>query len=359
LKTKTLLLFSILLSVTLSAQTQFFKSDIPFTDDHLKGFFSSIAVDANSVYFVANDYAVYAFDKATGKQNWKCATSSKSSRAPFVIGDTLLAGWYNYNIENTQSVLIHTKTGDTIASLPFEPPHTRPHFKNNIMYCTTIYNTGQIIAYDLKKNTVLWDRFIAHGVDTQPVYLKDKIIANAEGDNWFELSYDNKLLGKCNNPAPFVEDITCVENYRMLTHDGKKLDAAFFEKYFSDEYAALKTYFTGNNTFIMNYKTLLVIEKKAKVKHNVNIDDIIYNLTDAEGQSIEIKFSEYYDILKADDASVWFITNNILVVCNIKTGKATKTYNLTQWQPHQAVLDGNTLWLINRTDGQLYGLTLN
>ncbi|MES2485002.1 MAG: PQQ-binding-like beta-propeller repeat protein [Bacteroidota bacterium] len=359
MKTKTLLLFLTLWSCTLCAQTQFFKSNIAFTEKHLSGFFSSVTVNAGTVYFVANDYAMYSFDKSTGKQNWKSETSSKTSRKPFIMGDTLIAGFYDFKTESTKAVLISTKTGDTLKTLPFEPPHTLPYFKNGILYCTTIYNAGQLIAYDIKKDTVVWARFVAHGVDTQPVYLKDKIIANAEDTNWFEMDYNNKLLGKCNNPAPFVEDITCIENYRMLTHDGKKLDAAFFEKYFSDEYAARKTYFTGNNTFIMNYKTLLVVEKKAKVKHNVNIDDIIYNLTDAEGQSIEIKFSEYYDILKADDTSVWLISNNILVVLNIKTGKATKTYNITQWAPHQAVLDGTNLWLINSIDGQLYGLKLD
>jgi outer membrane protein assembly factor BamB len=278
---------------------------------------------------------------------------------PYITGDTLIAGAFNYDTETTHAVFIDAKTGTLLTTMPFEPPHTKPYFKKGVMYCTTIFSGGQLLAYDIKNNTVLWTRFIAHGVDTQPVYRNNKIIANAEGDNWFELDYNNKLLYDCNNTTGFVEDITCVKNYQFLTHDGVEVTTVSLEKYFAEPSSPLKTYYTGKNTFVMDNKTLLVLDKKAKIKHEVTLDDIIYNLTYAQGEGIEIKFSHYYDVLKADGESVWLITNNILVVVNIKTGKATKTYNLTQWQPHQAVPDGKKLWVINRNDGQLYGLTLD
>ena len=63
-------------------------------------------------------------------------------------------------------------------------------------------------------------------------------------------------------------------------------------------------------------------------------------------------------ILKADDANVWVLYNNKLLVLQYKKQKLLQTIDLQSWLPHQAVLDGNRLWLISKNDGLLYGLTL-
>jgi hypothetical protein len=347
LKIATLLSISCLLLLygRLKAQTQFYKSDINFTDKQLQSFSSAIAADENRVYFIANDYALYCLDKKNATIGWKTDLNWKISTAPYILGDTLFTGHYDW--EYTSAAMIDTKTGSLIKRLPFEPLHTAPHLKNGILYCTTIYNAGNILGYDIKNDSVLWDRFIAHGVSTQPVYLEDKIIANAEDTNWFELDYKNKLLGTCNNPAGFVEDITCVKNYRFLSHDHKEITDNFIEKYFGTEQYSFDKYFTQDNTFIMSSENLVVLSKKLKVLTNISL---YY-------EEVDDQYSSYFKILYANDKHVWCMSNNMILQYELK-GQEPVKYNLAQWNPHCAVLEGNVVWLINRNDGQLYGLTL-
>lgn len=346
MKTATLL-FVFFSTLALKAQTQFFKSDIPLTDKHLESFSSSVTVDSERVYFIANDYKLYCFGKKKGTQEWKTDLNWKVSHAPYILGDTLFTGHYDW--EYTTAAMFNTKTGSLIKRLPFEPLNTKPYIKKGILYCTSIYYGGEIIAYDTQNDTVTWHRFIAHGVDTQPVYLKDKIIANAEDTNWFELSYDNKLLGKCNNPAGFVEDITCVKNYRFLSHDGKEVTDNFLAKYFGYEEYGLEKYFTKDNTIIMSSETLVILGKKLKERNNITL-----YYKENEGQ-----FSNHYRILHADDKHVWCLSNNMVLQYALDGKEPFKKYNLAKWNPYRVALDGNTLWLVSRNDGQLYGLTLN
>jgi len=99
---------------------------------------------------------------------------------------------------------------------------------------------------------VIWKKFIAHGVDKQPYFLKDKIIANAEDDNWFELDYNGKLLDTtCEYKANlFVEDIKCVQNFVHLTHDDRGISQYFLQEYFGD-YENLKVSSYNNYTFLL------------------------------------------------------------------------------------------------------------
>lgn len=347
---KTATLFSVwcllLLGGRLNAQTQFYKSDIYFSEKHLESFSSAIAADKNSIYFLANDYTLYCLGKKTDTIEWKTSLNWKTSQAPYILGDTLLTGHYDW--EYTNAAMIDTKTGTLLKRLPFEPMETKPYIKNNKLYFTAIHYGGEILAYDFKADSVAWHRFISHGVSTQPVYLKDKIIANAEDTNWFELSYDNKLLGKCNNPAGFVEDITCVRNYRFLSHDNKEVSDELIKKYFGYEEYGLDKYFTENNTFIMGSQGLVILGKKLKEYNNITL-----YYEEGEGQ-----YSNYYKILNADDKHVWCISNNIILQYELKGQEPVKTYNLAQWNPYRVLLEGNTLWLVSRNDGQLYGLKL-
>jgi hypothetical protein len=344
---KQITLLSILFTaITLSAQTQFFRSDIPLTEKHMENFSSTVTVDNNRIYFIANDYALYCFGKETNTLEWKTDLNWKTSQEPYILGDTLFTG--HYNLEYTNAAMFNTKTGNLIKHLPFDPIATQPHLKNAILYCTAIGYGGEIIAYDTQNDTVAWRRFISHGVSTQPVYLKDKIIANAEDTNWFELGYDNKLLGKCNNPAGFVEDITCVKNYRFLSHDGKEVTDKLLEEYFGYEGYGLEKYFTTTNTFIMGSEALVILGKKLKVRNSITL---YY-------EENEMQFSNYYKILQADDKNVWCLSNNMVLVYALSGKEPVKKYNLAKWSPYRAVMDGNILWLVSRNDGQLYGLAL-
>lgn len=76
--TKFCILIVFLISCEISAQTEFFHSKILFSESQLSDFYSSISVHSSQVYFNANDYKVYAFNKKTGVLNWPCHLVNKT-----------------------------------------------------------------------------------------------------------------------------------------------------------------------------------------------------------------------------------------------------------------------------------------
>ncbi len=249
---------------------------------------------------------------------------------------------------------LNSKTGDTIQTLLIESINTKPFFKENVMYCSGIDAGigGAIMAYDLKKNSVIWEKFIAHGVDKKPYYLKDRIIANAEDDNWFELGYNGKLLDTtCENKSNlFVEDIKCVQNFVNLTHDDRGISQYFLQEYFGD-YENLKVSSFHNYTFLLGYSKLIILGNKLKIHKEIDIDQII---TLPETGNNDLR-----EILKIDNSTVWFFYKNVIVVYDYKKGKTVKTFDLTPWRAHQVILEDAKLWLISRNDAQLVGLELD
>lgn len=346
---KVILCFTgLLFSNSLFSQTEFFNSKIDFSTEQLDNFYSSFSIDSTQVYINANDYKIYAYDKKSGELNWSHHLANKSNNPPKLFQDNIFVGKHISEYVN-KCTLLNAKTGDTIQTLSIVSINTQPVFKGDIMYCTAIdVETGGIIlAYDLKKNVVVWKKFIAHGVDTQPYYLKDKIIVNAEGDNWFEVNYNGQLLDtNCKKKTNlFVEDIKCIRNFKYLTHNQKELSGSYFE---NDEYLKLK--YTKDKTIVLGESKMLIINKKNKIEKELILEEII-PLT-------ENLISNYTEILKVEESTVWLFYKNILAVYDFKNGKTIKTYDLTQWNGHQAILEGNNLWLISRNDGQLVGLEL-
>ena len=53
-----------------------------------------------------------------------------------------------------------------------------------------------------------------------------------------------------------------------------------------------------------------------------------------------------------------FFYLDTIVLYDFKNNKTLKTFDCTQWNVHQAILENNNLWLISRKDGQLVGLEL-
>jgi hypothetical protein len=350
--TKFCVLIVFFISTEVAAQTEFFHSKINFSESQLDSFYSSFGIDSTQVYFNANDYYVYAYDKKTEILNWSHYVANKSNNAPKLYQNNVFIRKHLSEYEN-KCVQLNAKTGDTIQTLTIESINTQPFFKGDIMFCTAINPEigGAVLAYDLKKNSVIWQKFIAHGVDKQPYYLKHKIIANVEADNWFEINYNGKLLDiTCNNKSNiFAEDIKCVKNYKFLTHDGKKITVEFIGKN-TGNYGEVKVKSSKNITIVLSYENLLIIGNNKKIKKNIEINQLI--------ALPEIHVNDYMEILQIKDNKIWFFYENTLVVYDFKNDKILKTYDLTQWNAHQAVLEGNNLWLISRKDGELIGLEL-
>jgi hypothetical protein len=349
---KIFFIFFIYSSATL-AQTEFFNSKIQFSESQLDKFYSSFSIDSSQVYFNANDYYVYAFDKQKGVLNWSHYLANKTNDAPIPYQKSLLVSKY-FSDYGDKCVQLDSKTGDTIQTLVIQSINTKPIFKENMMYCTGIDGEigGAVIAYDLKKNNIKWGKFIAHGVDRQPYYLKDKIIANAEEDNWFELNYNGKMADTtCEYKTNlFVEDIKCTRNFVHLTHDYKGITQTYMQEYFGD-YENIKVSFNNNYTFLLSNSKLMILKDNLEIEKGINLDEIVI--------FPEKAINGYREILKIDDTTICFFYKNLMVVYDYKNDKTIKTIDLSSWRPHQVVLDDTQLWLISKNDGQLIGLELN
>lgn len=334
-------------NLPVQAQTQFFKSKIDFSENQLSKFFSSFSIDSTQIYFSANDYTLYAYNKKTGTLNWSSNISNKSNNPPKLYQKNIFVEKHLNEYEN-KCVLLDALTGNTIKTLPIEGIETQPFFKGDIMYCTAIIpeTGGAILAYDLKKNSIVWKYFIAHGVTVQPYYFKDKIIANAEGDNWFEINYKGKLLDTtCKRKANlFVEGIRCIRNFRYLTHNQQELSESYF-----DTYEGIKVKYSKHHTIVLSQNTMLIIKDNDETEIQLS----------ANLPFFADEISNYSEILKIEKNTVSFIHSNYLVLYDFENNKIEKSFDLTKWNVHQAILDKDKLWLISKSDGQIVGLNLS
>ena len=329
------------------SQTVFFNSKILIPENQLGDFYSSIGIDSTQVYFNANDYTVYAHDKKTGVLNWSYYTGNKSNTVPKGYQNFVFVG-----IREGKWIQLNDKTGDTIQTLKIEELYTAPFFKDGLMYCAAVSPQigGAVIAYDLKKNEIVWQKYIGHGVSFQPYFLKDKIVVNYENQFWFELDYNGNAIDKSencyskNSEPPFVERF-CNIHYDVLNQFNK--DVAVKNVTIEET----KYHYAKNATVILKGNKLKIINEENKVKKEIVIDKIITLL--------ETGVNDYTEILKVEENTVWFIYENILGVYDFQKNKTIKAYDLSSWNPHQVVLDGNKLWLISRNDGELVGLDLN
>ncbi len=331
------------------AQKEFFRSQQVFTNDQMSIFFSSVTIHDGLVIFNANDYHLYAYNKKDGSLKWSVETNYKSSIPVFVHDSIVYAGISKKEVH--QAAQFSLVDGKLIKVLPFGPLATKPFIKNGMLYGTAIYNYGCILAYDLKKDTVAWSRFIAHGFSRTPYYFENEIWANAEANNWVRLGYNGVLLDTtCTvNADIFVQDIPCVKIFTALSHDGKeinvKLSRYIFGNYFIDLPQMITT---GKFTFVLNDDKLSILSKKLKIKQQVDVSSFAEGLTD----------NYTTKLLKADDEHIWLLYSNQLLQYNHKTKIRTRSTDLTAWQPNSVLLDDENIWLISGKDGLLYGLSL-
>ena len=65
-------------------------------------------------------------------------------------------------------IMLEPATGTLLKTLPVSTIETQPFLKNDILYFTGLYDGGCLIAYDMKTDSVLWKRFLAHGYSKTP-----------------------------------------------------------------------------------------------------------------------------------------------------------------------------------------------
>ena len=344
--TCSILLFA---SASVYSQKEFFRSQQVFTQEQMSTFYSSVTIHDSLVIFNANDYHLYAYNKKNGSLKWSVETNYKST-IPVFVKDSIIYGAISKK-EVHQAAEFDLTNGNLIKALPFGPLATKPLIKNGMLYGTAIYNFGCILAYDMKKDTVAWSRFIAHGFSRQPYFQENRILANTEGDNWVALGYDGVLLDTtCAKKASmYVEDIPCVKNFITLTHDGleikEKLAADILG---ADIYGQPEMLRSEKFTFILYDEKLTILSRKLKVKEQFLVSSLAEDL------------DAYIDLrlLKADDENIWILYNKRLLQYNHKIKKLVKLTNLSAWQPTSVLLDEENIWLVSGKDGLLYGLSL-
>ena len=342
---------TILLCTTTAAfsQKEFFRSKQVFTEGQMNNFYSSVTIDKELVIFNANDYYLYAYNKKDGSLKWSVETNYKSTIPVFVQDSIVYAAISKKEIH--RAAMFNLADGKLIKAFPFGPLATKPFIKNGMLYGTAIYNFGCILAYDMKKDTVAWSRFIAHGFSRQPYYFENKIIANAEANNWVALSYDGILLDTTCAVKPdfFVENIPCVKTFTALTHDGLQIKGKLSDDIFGTDFYDLPEIITTDNfTIVLHGDKLSIISKKLKMKQQVDLSSLAEELGDNRNNKL----------LKADDENIWILCDDNLIQYNHKIKKLVRLTNLTTWQPNSVLLDDENIWLISGKDGLMYGLSL-
>ena len=331
----------------LHAQHVFFKSNQTFTEKTLETFYSSIALQGNLLLFNANDYELYAYNKNTGTLQWQQRLNWKSDVAPFFAQGYV---WANGNNEVLQ---LDTATGKVKKATVIVRMDTQPTIIDGVLYSTGIYDAGCLFAYDLKHDSMLWSRFIAHGIAQTPFYLPNKIITNAEGNHWIEVGYKGNLLDTLceKEEVGYPSELSCAKSFLLRTHDGKEITGKLATKLDENDNGLEQVFYTPEKTFVINDDKLFVIGNKGKLQLEKSLDAL------ADG--LETVYNDEVKILKGDKQTIWLHLGNHILHYNFAKKKALRSINLESWAPHQVLLDDSKIWLISSNDGLLYGLNMD
>jgi hypothetical protein len=331
---------SLLFTSTTFCQDVVFTSEQVFSKEDMNSFYSSIAVNNDWVLFNANDYNLYAYRK-DGTLAWKTSIKRKSDIPPFFVDSTV---WVNGNDNNDTHIKIFNLTNGSLRKNTGFEIHTPPMIRNNVLYSTGISKGGCVFAYDLKADSLIWERFIAHGSSRTPYYQPDKIIANAEGDSWLELDYNGRLPDpKCeDSTVSFPSELTCVRTFDALTHDGISITGKRSNLWLKNE--AVTSYSKSHTFFLQNDK-LIITGNKLRTTQTL---DLYTFFKDKE-------FNEYAQkaIIEASDEKIWLLVNNHILGYNHKKKKPEYQLDLSQYEPHQVAIDNEKIWFISKKDGLL------
>lgn len=336
----------LLIGINVLAQTEIYKTDFVFNDFQSKEIFGSLLVSGNKILFSASNYKIYAINKDQLKTIWETSTGRKSNSAPDVYKETFFSS--NYKDGKTAMSQYDLNTGEIIKKLPFESTNSKPHFENNMMYATVLYDGGKLVAYNLNENKIIWQKNIGFGADVEPVYLKDKMIAKTENNNWFEIDYNGNFLKTKSKSHTYIDSAKIdVKKYQFLTHDGKEIPREFLKKNkISDSEYQIKK--SDKHTFLLSENQLLILGDNRKKILQLDME--------VEFPTDNFAYDSYSTVIKTQPESVWFCYQNYLLHYNFKNKKLLRKVDLTKWNPYQIILENRTIWLISKNDGQLYGL---
>ena len=339
--------FFLLICFNAFSQKEIYKKDFVF-DQNFKSeeLSGSLTILGEDVVLSTSDHKLYSLRKDDGKINWQIFAGNKLNSSLYDYENT----FFHSGIENdiAYSSQYNLKTGDKIQKLSIESINSKPHFLNNVIYCTALADGGKLMAYNLEENKVIWSKNIGFGVEKQPIFLKDKIIANAEDDNWFEIDYNGNFLKSKSKKHTYLDTTKIsIKNYKFLTHDGKEITQEFLKKnkLFHYDY---QTRTSNTNTFILTENQLLVLGNNRKTVLQLNLEK--------EFAADNFDPYLYTAILATTPESVWFCCQNKLIHYDYKNKKNLRKVDLTKWNPYRIVFENRTIWLISKNDGQLYAL---
>lgn len=327
------------------SQTEIYRSNFAFDGFKPGGLSGSIIIAGDNVLFNAPNQKMYSIDKKEGKINWEIDAVTNSKTVPYPYNNTFFYEEYHNGV--TRVVQFNSNTGGKIKDLPFTSLNTKPFFLNNIMYSTALADGGLLVAYNMDENKIVWQKNIGFGADVQPVYLKDKIIVNAEDDNWFEIGYDGNFL-KTKSKKHIYLDTTqiFIKNYKFLTHDSKEITRDFLKKNKLSN-ADYQTKTNDTHTFVLSENQLLILGNNRKKVLQLHLEK--------EFPTDDFSTDTYRSILALQPESVWFCYQNFLIQYDFINKKRLRKVDLTKWNPQQILLENRTMWLISGNNGQLYG----
>ncbi len=351
IKPISVLLILLISSEFTSSQTEIYKSDFPINNNQLGNFYSTFQITNKEIVFNCNNYNLYCIGKDNLKTNWSTYLGRKSNTGLF-IRDSLIFTTQSKN-DKEEGVIISLNNGAIKHLAPFKTIETEPYYSNNIMYCSGVKDFGQLFAYDIINNKIIWDKFIAHGISKTPFYNSNYIVCNAEADNWFYIDYNGNLIDTvCKEKFDgFVEGIPCTKRFLLLSHDESPITTEYIAKknkdFSFDDYVFFQSeYYTA----ILDHTYLIIFGNKKKIIRSIQLNKLVTKSVD--------NINNIKSILKIESDYIWFYSHQKLIKYDIKIGKLIDSYDLAKWNAHQIALDNNTIWLISNNDGQVYRLKL-
>ena len=328
------------------AQNVIYNSSFPVELSAESIFKGSLLNCENKIIYSTNNFSMYAVDKENLTVAWTGDIGWRSDNSPSLYKNTFLQSSYDGYF--TRVLQYDLASGNVLKTLDLHTLHSIPYFIGSMMYVTALTDGGKLLAYDLEKNKIIWSKNIGDGVDFQPIYLKDKIIAKTHDDYWIDVDYNGKFLSQKSNDYTYIDDEkVSARKGEFFTHDEKEVRKEFLKK---NKLANtdFKIQLTNNNTFLLSERFLTVIGGNLKIKLQLDLETIV--------PAEEYENDALSTILSIQDDKIWFLHQNHLIHYDFRKESLLRNVYLNNWRPHHIVLDQRTIWLISKNDGQLYKL---
>lgn len=345
MKTKLTLFILIFYATQTFSQTQIYKSEPVIRSTKDEDIYNSITMVGNAIIVNMTNYRLRALNKNNYETLWEIQVGLDSNTSPYFYKDSFFHA--TKKGERSSMAQYDAKTGKMIKELPFESISTKPYFLNNTIYFTGLMDGNKLLAYDIEKKRIVWERSLSM-VNSQPVYLNDKIGVAVDERQWTELDYNGKQLPSKSKKTITIDSTEYnVVHYEFPTHDGKKITEKFLRRKKMSVLDFTKES-TEKHTFLLGERRLLILGDRRKLVLNLDLENIVS--PDLEDNYAVCK------IVKITDETVWIMYENHLMHYDFKNKKLLRNVSLSNWKPYQLILDEKTIWLISSNDGQLYAL---